>query len=110
MKRENINLNGKQISSRALIDSWKRNIDTAVLLIHDISCAHWKEQVQHCTKVEVSLCGSWPATPGLGDVHNNRTFLCPFSLPVMLRWLSLQLKPSVHQRLSLLCVAHMFGC
>lgn len=109
MKRENINLSGKQISSRALIDSWKRGID-AVLLVHAIAWAHRKEQVQRCKKVEVGLCECWPATPGLGHVHNNRPFLCPFSLPEMLRWLSLQLKPSVHQRLSLLCVAHMFGC
>lgn len=85
MKRENINLSGKQISSGALIDSWKCNIDGAVLLVHDMSCAHRKEQVQHCRKVEVGLCGCWPATPGLGDVHNNKPFLCPFSLPLMLR-------------------------
>lgn len=80
MKRENINLSGKQISSRALIDSWKCNIDAA-LLIHAIAWAHLKEQVQHCRKVEVGLCECWPATPGLGHVHKNRPFLCPFFSP-----------------------------
>lgn len=78
MKRENINLSGKQISSRALIDSWKCNIDAAVLLVHDISYTQRKEQVRHCRKVEVGLCGCWPATPGLGDVHNNRPFYVLF--------------------------------
>lgn len=86
MKRENINLSGKQISSGARI----RNVPHTCWLTGSSRCG--------AERGRGALCDRW-----LGHVHNNRSFWCPSSLPEMLRWLSLQLKPSVHQRLSAPC-------
>lgn len=81
MKRDNIHLRGEtNIQQRALIDSWKCSVNAA-LLIHGIAWAHAGRS--RCSIAERSrfvFVNVGQLHGGPGDVHNNRPFLCPFSL------------------------------